>query len=80
MDPSPIANKYREGKLKSTLKRGLKDLKSISDMMVTALRCRNVRFEKRSKELILVARLIKRSRSESESEKAIVTRVKPEAR
>ena len=25
----PIANKYREGKMKRTLKRGLKDLKSL---------------------------------------------------
>ena len=48
---SPIAQQYREGKLKSTLKRGLKDLKSRSDMMVTALRCCNVRVEKWAKEM-----------------------------
>jgi hypothetical protein len=29
-DGKPIANKYYEGKVKRTLKRGLKDLKSLS--------------------------------------------------
>ena len=29
MDGKPIANKYCEGKMKRTLKRGLKDLKSL---------------------------------------------------
>ncbi len=29
MDEKPIANKYCEGKMKRTLKRGLKDLKSL---------------------------------------------------
>ena len=29
MDGKPIANKYYEGKMKRTLKRGLKDLKSL---------------------------------------------------
>ena len=52
IDGRPIANKYCEGKMKRTLKRGLKDVKSTSDMMVTALRCRNVRFEKQAKELM----------------------------
>ena len=40
----------------------------------------NVRFEKRAREFIFVARLIIRSRSESESERAIVTGIRPEAR
>jgi hypothetical protein len=66
-------NEYREGKLKSTLNRGLKDLKSISYMMVTALRCCNVRVEKWAREFTHVARLTQGSRSESESEKARVT-------
>lgn len=30
IDGKPIANKYYEGKMKRTLKRGLKDLKSLS--------------------------------------------------
>ena len=34
---SPIANKYREGKLKSTHNRGLKDLKSNSYSWLLAL-------------------------------------------
>ena len=55
---SPIANEYREGKLKSTLTRELKDLKSDSYKIVTALRGCNVRFEERSREFIFVARLI----------------------
>jgi hypothetical protein len=49
---------YREGKLKSTLIRGLKDLKSNSHKIVTALRGCNVRFEERAREFIFVARLI----------------------
>ncbi len=55
---SPIAKEYREGKLKSTLTRELKDLKSNSYKIVTDLRVCNVRFEERSKEFIFVARLI----------------------
>ena len=58
MNLSPIANEYREGKLKSTLTRGLKDLKPNSYMIVTALRSCSVRFEKRAREFIFVARLI----------------------
>jgi hypothetical protein len=37
---SPIAHKYREGKLKSTLNRELKDLKSNSYRIATALPCK----------------------------------------
>ena len=48
-------------------------------MMVTALRSCNVRVEKWARECILVARLRKRSHSESESEKALVTGIRPEA-
>jgi hypothetical protein len=47
--------------------------------MVTALRCCNVRVEKWAREFTYVARLTKGSRSESESEKARVTWVRPEA-
>ncbi len=56
---SPIAYEYREGKLKSTLTRGLKDLKSNSYKSATALRSCSVRFEERAREFILVARLKK---------------------
>jgi len=77
---SPIAYEYREGKLKSTLTRGLKDLKSNSYKFVTALRGCNVRLGKRAGEFIFVARLIKWSRSESEYENALVTEIRPEAR
>ena len=48
-------------------------------MMVTALRSCNVRVEKWAREFIFVARLRKRIRSESESERAIVTGIGPEA-
>ena len=54
---SPIANEYREGKLKSTLTRGLKDLKSDSYKSATALRGCSVRFEERAREFTFVARL-----------------------
>src|SRR3989344_7773130 len=47
--------------LKSTLNRGLKDLKSMSYMMVAALRCCNVRVEKWARESTHVARLRKRA-------------------
>ena len=40
-------------------------MKSISDMMVTALRCRNVRFEKRAKEFMLMARLIQEAEAKA---------------
>ena len=43
-------------------------------------RSSNIRFEERARELLLVARLMKRSQSESEFEKAIVTSIRPEAR
>jgi hypothetical protein len=60
---SPIAQQYREGKLKSTLKRELKDLKSNSYSLLLVLTtfCRrvcNVRFEKRAREFFYMARLI----------------------
>ena len=77
---SPIENEYREGKLKSTLTRELKDLKSSSNKSVTALRGCGVRFEKRAGEFFFVARLMLRSRSESEYENASVTEGRPEAR
>ena len=51
-------HEYREGKLKSTLTRGLKDLKSNSYKFATALRSCSVRFEERAREFIFVARLI----------------------
>ncbi len=47
--------------------------------MVTALRCCNVRVEKWARECVYVARLRKRSRRETESEKALVTWARPEA-
>jgi len=55
---SPIANKYREGKLKSTHNRGLKDLKSNSySLLLTSTEVCNVRFEERAREFIYMARL-----------------------
>ncbi len=59
---SPIVHQYREGKLKSTLKRELKDLKSNSYRIVTALAMQmdegcNVRLEERAREFFHVARL-----------------------
>ena len=58
MDLSPIVHEYREGKLKRTLNRVLKDLKSNSYNLDTALRSCIIRFEEQTREFIFVARLI----------------------
>ncbi len=39
MDGKPIANKYCEGKVKRTLKRGLKDLKPLERKVRTLAKC-----------------------------------------
>ncbi len=68
------------GKAEKYSHKRLKDLKSNSHKIVTALRGCSVRFEKRAGEFSFVARLTKGSRSESEYENAIVTEGRPEAR
>ena len=50
-------NEYREGKLKSILTRRLKDLKSSSYKIDTALRGCIVCFEEQAREFTFVARL-----------------------